>query len=1249
MLRDVDAEALYRFKREFRDLADISHPNLVTLYELLSDADQWFFTMELVNGVDFLEYVWGEKNTGQVTSRAGLPTVSTLEIESAPDDDETTKLETTRTDSQTVTALSVVQLDRLRDGLRQLAQGLCALHDAGKLHRDIKPSNVLVTRQGRVLLVDFGFVTELNADWLRQDADQQIVGTPAYMSPEQAAGLPISEASDWYSLGVILYTALTGRLPFAGSFQQILRDKQKSEPPAPSSLVPAIPKDLNALSNGLLRRDPDLRPSGLEVLRSLGVAYALPSNALRAPSSSARDTPFVGRKRHLAALTEAFEATKEGQPVVIWLHGDSGLGKSALAHRFLADLRQREKVVVLQGRCYEQESVPYKGLDGIVDALSQYLKNLSPSVCEALLPADILALARVFPVLHSLEVTAKARRSTLDICDSQELRKRAFATLRKLLSLLASREPLVLFIDDLQWGDSDSAALLLELLQPPHAPPLLLICSYRSQGAEGSAFLKTLLSAPAEPGPPFRTYELVVDKLDSSEALDLAWRLLRQRGPVKIARAEAIAKESGGNPFFIDQLVRYSHLNVATRETDRDRQTLPHATGQPPTGHLRLDNVIEAYLAQLSKEARRLLEVIAVAGQPVRMEIARRAANITTNEQTALTILRSTRMIRSGETTQRNEIETYHDRIREAVIAHLSPSTLKSCHHRLALALEVSSHADPEMLATHFRGAEEYGKASAYAATAAAQASEALAFDRAVRLYRLAIDLGPLTSPKARSLHVKLAQNLANAGRSAEAGEIYLLAADGASAAESVELHRQAAAQLLMSGHMDEGLSVLEGVLKKVGMKLTATPWQALLFLLFRRAQVKLRGLAFQERDAVEIPTEELIRIDTCWSVVQGLSMVDTLRAAEYQARHLLLALHSGEKHQIARALAAEAGYQAISGGRSRHRTQRALRNAKELAQRVDHPYASALLVLVTGMAAFLEGQWRESRRLLQDAEALLRDRCTGVVWQLATARLMSCVTLFFLGELRELGQCLPTLVKNAEERGDLYEATDLRIRISHAGLLAADDPENARREVRHAIARWPASKFYVQHWWSLMAEVEIALYSGESSNAWKLMTTRWSALRRSLLLRVQYILIESLFHRAQSALAVAATMSVNDRDTFRLLRAAERDARRIEREKMQWAYPLAQLIRAGIAISRGKIEEAVTRLASAEEGLEAAGMSLYAAAARRRRGELIGGDRGKALVSAAEAWMNSQQVKNPVRMTAMLSPGRWPGSAILS
>src|SRR5262245_15392005 len=416
ILRQVDAAALYRFKREFRDLADITHPNLVTLYELFSDGGQWFFTMELVNGVDFLKYVWGNSFTD-------ISTAPTVSLVSRPSSREGASRK-----EQEITDLPPLHLDRLREGMRQLAEGLCALHEAGKLHRDIKPSNVLVTDEGRVVLLDFGLITELSPGWLRQDTERQIVGTPAYMSPEQGTGLQVSEASDWYSLGVVLYEALTGRLPFSGPFHQMILDKQEFEPLAPSELAPAIPEDLDTLCRSLLSRDPQARPSGREALRCLGGAQAASSIPLVAPSSLTRAVPFVGRERHLAALNDAFRATREGRAVIVRLHGSSGIGKSALALCFLEELQSREEVVVLQGRCYEQESVPYKGFDSVVDDLSQYLKRLPPQMAGTLIPDDFPALTRIFPVLRGVEVMM-ARRIDVDIPDAQELRKRAFAAL----------------------------------------------------------------------------------------------------------------------------------------------------------------------------------------------------------------------------------------------------------------------------------------------------------------------------------------------------------------------------------------------------------------------------------------------------------------------------------------------------------------------------------------------------------------------------------------------------------------------------------------------------------------------------------------------------------------------------------------------------------------------------------------------------------------------------------------------------
>ena len=317
-LARTSAAEVYRLKREFRSLADVTHHNLVCLYELFVEEERCFFTMELVKGVNFVDYA------------------------RAPERPRTSH-------------------DHLVAVFRQLVAGVAALHRRGKLHRDIKPSNVLVTPEGRVVILDFGLVAEIGPA-----AGEMLYfrgGTPVYMSPEEGLGAPPSEASDWYSVGATLYEALTGTPPFSGAVLEVMRRKQTEVPTAPVHLARHVTTELSAVCMGLLQRLPADRLSGPEALRELD--HVTRGLAPRPTAVAAREAPFVGRVRQLQSLNDAFQAVLDGRAMAVSVHGPSGIGKSTLVRRFLRSLTTRRDVVVLSGRCYENESVPYKALDGV--------------------------------------------------------------------------------------------------------------------------------------------------------------------------------------------------------------------------------------------------------------------------------------------------------------------------------------------------------------------------------------------------------------------------------------------------------------------------------------------------------------------------------------------------------------------------------------------------------------------------------------------------------------------------------------------------------------------------------------------------------------------------------------------------------------------------------------------------------------------------------------------------------------------
>ncbi|HEX4456416.1 MAG TPA: AAA family ATPase, partial [Polyangia bacterium] len=1191
--------SLLRFKHEFRALRGIEHPNLVGLGELMQDAGRWFFTMELVEGVDFLEYVRGAKSLSERLGEADTDDGRRGFVDDGKLGDGTVQPRAGRCDEA-----------KLRASLEQLVHGLNALHRAGKVHRDIKPSNILVTPEGRVAILDFGLV----ADVTRAPSDEgDLAGTVAFMAPEQGTVAPITPAADWYSVGMLLYLALTGRVPFAGPPPEVLTLKRSVDPIAPRTLIPSVPADLDELCLALLRRAPDARPSGRQVLHWLRAAAPV-------ATAEASDTAprFVGRQAPLAQLHAALAHVAHGHTVSLLIDGESGVGKTALVQEFCQRVRGAGDALILRGRCYERESVPYKAFDEIVDALSRHLTSLSPAdAAELLPPSDMGALAQIFPVLAPLANVANGpaptHESTVALAgEPQQLRRAVFATLREILRRLSAHRLTIVHIDDLHWADEESLLLLEALLDPPNAPPLLLVATLRRD--VGVPVDEVAACLPGD------VRRLSLDLLSADEARLLAAELLR--GSSLPPLTDDVAREAGGHPLFIEALVQH-RLAVGC-----DR------------GPARLEDALAARIARLPDGARRLVELVAVAGGPIEQDVAAAAVELEWSElERQLAFLRASFLVRSTGARPSDRVETYHDRVRETVLQQLATGAERHWHEQLARAFERHERGDAETLAMHLRAAGKRMRAAHYFALAADRARDVLAFDRAARLYQECLALASDGSDGSDgagigALKLALADALANGGRGEAAARAY----EAAAAAEpspigALDLRRRAAEQLLRVGRIDEAMALLRSVMSAVGLRMPATPAAALFELVARMAQLRLRRFRFTEREAGALSPLERARIDTCWSIGVGLSTIDHIQGAVFQERHLLLALRGGEPYRVARALIVETFLLTSRGAMARRLAQRLTDEAEPIVRRLDSPYLDALLCMSRAIQAQFGGHFLPARILWNEAERLLRTRCNHVAWELTNVGFFQLQTLAWLGELPALSRRLPLMLDAAQARGDRYSACVLRTGWNVLPGLAADEPVSTRRAVTEGVAGWPNAVMHVQHALGLHAHAQLALYEGRCDAAHALLERHWPALRRSLLLEVHPLRLDLLSLKMRCALACADGRA----NTTARLAEAERLAHRILRHRLPWSTPLAQLGLAAVAARQNRPDRALHLLDEARYRLKSRAMGLFAVAADRARAQLAGstGD-----LHAADSAFAALGVRAPDRMTALLVPG---------
>jgi hypothetical protein len=1105
------------------------------------------------------------------------------------------------------------------------------------VHRDLKPANILVTTEGRVVVLDFGLAWGAEAE----GAGAVIVGTPSYMAPEQAAGLPATPASDFYAVGVLLYETLTGSLPFAGDSDSVRTAKRERDAPPVRILEPRVTPDLDALCADLLARDPERRPAGEEILARLAGGFpgaravavrpatgtlaeeeraesATPPAPRHPPTSSptgrARPSRFVGREAELALLRQGFETAGGGQATWISVRGPSGIGKTALVERFLHGLDAA--TTVLRGRCFDRESVPFKALDGVIDSLSRAVAGRGD---EPRIPSETVALARLFPVLRREESwLGRIRR---DPSPPRERFREGAAALRALLGELRRQAPVVAVFDDLQWGDLDSLELLEQAFVPPELPPLLLIGIHRDEETRDNPFLARLAAWRSRVSQHLAGFDVELGPLAAGDAQRLASQVLSPTAPTDSELARMIASESAGDPFLVVALASEANTTAAP--------------ARPGAKEPALAPIVARRLTRLAPAARRLVEAVAVAGEPLETGLAWSAAGAGP-DPSAVVGLCAARLLRVRRIGDRDRIECYHDRIRETVAAALAADDRAGMHERLALGFAARG-GDPERLGQHWRLAGQPARALPYVIQAGDRAADALAFGLAARWYGEALALGKdlpeaFDAASRRMLRTKLGRALADAGRSREASREFGLAAEGAPREEARLLRLWAAEQMLRAGKLADGAGAARRVLAEYGLRLPRTRAGGVVAFFWERLRLGVRGLRIADRECPVSP-ELFGRLRTCQIIATALMTTEPATAAAIARRSLRLALDLGHAGLAAAGLANEALFAAFvprRGARARALFER----AAELADRSGDPYTQAVVAALRGGAAYVRAELDNCCRCVDEAERLMRTLPQSAYWELATLHLIRQASSFYAGHWRSLCERHPREVTECERHEDAQRTYSLRAHFGWLPHLLADDAAGAWAMEERLSAVFPrvASEAgfsdiqWVRAW--------LHLFAGDAPLAWRALEAARATFERSSMRRVALARAWWLALRGVVARRAARHPQADSATAARLDARARRDARSLQRIDLPFARAMALLVG-----PVGEPDAGLSELARAEEALWAAELRPWAAAVRRRRGERLGGERGTKLAAEGEAWFREQGARSPGRIADWLLP----------
>ena len=698
-----DASRVRRFEKEARAASALNHPNIVTIHEI-GEAEVGCFIV--------LEYIQGR-------------TLRTLIDE-----------------QQSFQSLAPIG--------RQIAQALAVAHQAGITHRDIKPENIMVRDDGYVKVLDFGLARlsaanvsdESTAETAIHTKPGSIVGTVAYMSPEQARGDTVGPGSDIFSLGVVFYEMVTRQKPFSGDSEvSVLHAIAYDELLSPSVINPEAPPPIESLILAMLNKNPLARPTAAEVASALTVdeqggsftsGAAMPSVV----PLTARNT--VGRQEEREKLRAAFRSAGEGRGLMLCITGEAGLGKTTLVEDFLSEvLKANPACQIARGRSSERLAgaeayMPFlEALDNLVrSSMGQYHRR----AMKAIAPCWYIQLASS----DSSAERVLAESATV----SQERMKRELGAF---LQEASNRNPLVLFFDDLHWADASTIDIIAYLATKLDAMQLLIVAAYRASEMvlEKHPFLSLKLDMQGRG----LCQELPLEFLthDDVERF-LALEFPRHRFPKEFA--SLIYTKTEGSPLFMADVVRYLRDKKVIGEEAGSWtlvQTVPEIENDLPET---VRSMIQRKIAQLNDEDRRLLIAASAQGYNFDSAVVAQALTIDAAEveerlQSLDTAYRFVKYRKEDEFPDHTLTLRYrfvHVLYQNALYATLTPSRRASLSASIAKALlrfyAKESAAVASDLAFLFEAARDWSQASSYFLKAARNAVRIFANQEAIELCR---------------------------------------------------------------------------------------------------------------------------------------------------------------------------------------------------------------------------------------------------------------------------------------------------------------------------------------------------------------------------------------------------------------------------------------------------------------------------------------------------------------------------------